>query len=142
MFSFDTILNLAWLLLAASSVAYCAALARQRQSKSRFWQRVRPGLALFIVAVSLFPCISATDDSLRFELISANLQDHGDSGSPKTSTNLVRLLETLESFQVSVFQAVYLVLFALSLVFLARLHSRDRFLPAWSSRGPPASLNP
>jgi hypothetical protein len=98
--------------------------------------------------VSLFPCVSASDDSVRLALLnaqaSANTSGHSAWSTRHASTEmlaiLVGLLEVLESAQVSAVLALAIALCVFSLALTIHPDSLDRFLPSCAGRAPPVSL--
>ena len=104
-------------------------------------------LALSVALVSLFPCVSASDDSVRLALLNAQaLADSPGHSSwstqhPSTETLaiLVGLLEVLESAQVTAVLAISVFLCLFTLALAIHPESLDRFLPSCAGRAPPPS---
>ena len=104
-------------------------------------------LALAIALVSLFPCVSASDDWVRLQFLGSASHNQG---NPKDSTGdqqdqkalgtLVRMLEALDSVQVGVALALAVVLCLFALAVVETYRSLDRFLPARAGRAPPLSI--
>jgi hypothetical protein len=98
-------LNLIWLLTVLS--AFGALIWTERRRRARFRDRMRRGFAVFLAAVALFPCISASDDLVRFGLMprgqgsQAILRSGTSDASEGGTVHLARLLQVLESFQLS-----------------------------------------
>jgi hypothetical protein len=142
----DALLNLAWAAVCLAAFAWFLAFERRRASGSRRALRYR-AIALSLALVSLFPCVSASDDSVRLQFFGsgATVPDtpgHRPApGSPppdkKTLGTLVRLLETLESVQIAVSLVLSVVLCAVALALIERHRSLERFLPARAGRAPP-----
>ena len=143
----NDLLNCAWAAVCLGAFGWLLRLERARVSGSRraLTHRV---LALSLALVSLFPCVSASDDSIRLQLFGYGAGAPGDQShrpSPvgqtpldkKTLATLVRLLEALESVQISVclVLSVTLCLFALALI--EKHTSLERFLPIRAGRAPP-----
>jgi hypothetical protein len=141
----SSVLNIAWLAVCLAAFTWFLGSSGRRLHCSR---RVLMGraLALALALVSLFPCVSASDDSARLTLL--NGQFSGDSpdqisrpdsppGSEMLAT-LVALLEVIESAQVTAVLALAVVLCLFSLGMMARPASSDRFLPACAGRAPPS----
>ena len=135
----DTILNLVWAAVCLAAFAWFFTSQRRRIAYR--------ALALAIALVSLFPCVSASDDWVRLQFLGAASHSEGtpkdssgDQPDQKALATLVRMLEALESVQVGVALAlaVVLCLFALEVVPIYR--SLDRFLPARAGRAPPLSI--
>jgi hypothetical protein len=140
----SSLLNLVWVAISLAAFTWFLASTGRRQRCSRRGLMIR-AIALALALVSLFPCISASDDSVRLELLNAQLaadstgQSHW--SAPHTSremlATLVSLLEVLESAQVAAILAfaISLCLFALALAI--HPESLDRFSPACPGRAPP-----
>jgi hypothetical protein len=135
----DTILNLVW--AAVCVAAFTCFFAYQRQ------RIVYRALALAIALVSLFPCVSASDDWVRLQFLGSashnqgNPKDStGDQPDQKSLATLVRMLEALDSVQVGVALALSVVLCLFALAVVRTYRSLDRFLPARAGRAPPLSI--
>lgn len=112
---------------------------------SRGWQRVCRTLAISLACISLFPCVSASDDSVRFRYFESTRSDprhpdgdHSKKPAEKSLATLVRLLEALESVQVS---ALWVLAVALGFYILATVQwnpGKEHFLPRRLGRAPPA----
>jgi hypothetical protein len=140
----SSLLNIAWLAVCVAAFTWFLVSTGRRHRCSPRVLMCR-ALALGLALVSLFPCVSASDDAIR--LTQLNAQFSGDSpdqlslpgshAGTELLATLVGLLEVLESAQVTAALAlsVSLCLFALALA----LHpaSSDRFLPACPGRAPP-----
>jgi len=134
-------LNLFWAfsVLVALGVLVCA----ERHRQARLLDRCRRGFAVFLAAVALFPCISASDDLVRFgampgtESARAAVSAVSSEGSQGRGVHLARLLQVLESFQLS--SAAWLALtFVVCFLFirLRQLSPECWAVPALI-RGPP-----
>ncbi len=140
--TFDAALNLVWALVGA--VALGALAVRDVRRRTPFWDRCRGALAVFIASVALFPCVSASDDLVRFERLQVSSQAASAVASPlpekrgeKPALYLARLLESLENFQISTACRFLVTLFFLALV-AAFSHQRvERPLPCPLGRSPP-----
>ena len=100
--------------------------------------------AVFLIALVIFPCISADDDVLRLQFLNINAtNDDGMHAQHRAATYAVdlqldRMLEEHNTFQVSTLYA-----FALSLFFCALAGSLivsvfRRELPSYGGRAPPS----
>lgn len=151
MYRADTLLNLVWALFCAAALVYFVLSEFRRKRISTSWGRTSRGVALFLTVVSLFPCVSASDDSVRFEYLgylqNSSAPDHNKSpdhsknpNSDKSLATLVRLLEALESVQVLTFWtlAVFLCFCALALFEDPTL--LERRTPRRCGRAPPSLL--
>jgi len=104
-------------------------------------------LAIGLACVSLFPCVSSSDDSIRFQYFESTHADpHQPSGDQTKQRHdaslatLIRLLEALESVQISAVYAlsVWLTFFGVAL-FLC-FSGRDQVVPLRCGRSPPVFL--
>ena len=146
MLLYDTALNGLWAGFCLLALVYF--FLRERGSRSTSaWQRSCRFLAVVLACVSLFPCVSSSDDSVRFQYLqSAHRQQHRPNGDQSNSPDrslatLVRLLEALESVQISIGWIIAVTLFSFALISARRQRSTDRVLPRQSGRAPPfASL--
>ncbi|HTM12482.1 MAG TPA: hypothetical protein VL127_06210 [Bryobacteraceae bacterium] len=143
----NSLLNLAWVALCVAAFTWFLVSNRRRAASSGRLVMGR-GLALALALVSLFPCVSASDDSVRLALLnaqaSADTSGHSSWSAQHSSTEmlaiLVGLLEVLESAQVSAILALAIALCLFSLALTLHPDSLDRFLPSCAGRAPPASL--
>lgn len=143
----NSFLNLAWLALCVAAFTWFLVSTRRRGVSSRRLVLGR-ALALGLALVSLFPCVSASDDSVRLALLnaqaSADTSGHSSWSARHASTEmlaiLVGLLEVLESAQVSAILAMAIALCLFSLALALHPNSLDRFLPSCAGRAPPRSL--
>jgi len=98
-------LNLVWLLSAL--VALGVFVYWERGRRSRFRERCHRVFAVFLAAVALFPCISASDDLVRFGAMTRGenapiaVSAASDDSSQSRAIRLARVLQVLESFQLS-----------------------------------------
>lgn len=142
--SVDSALNLVWALAAVVALGVFAVSERRRRRGATFTARCRRGLAVFVAAVALFPCISASDDLVRFEAMQAGLGTRtaiqnqvAANSSDKPALYLARLLEALENFQISTAVSLLAALCFFAVVRIRFSRGRDRFLPSRASRAPP-----
>ena len=143
----NSLLNFAWVALCVAAFTWFLVSTSRRGVCSRRLVMGR-ALALSLALVSLFPCVSASDDSVRLALM--NAQASADSpghtswsaqhSSTETLAILVGLLEVLESAQVTAVLtfSIFLCLFTLALAI--HPESLDRFLPSCAGRAPPSCL--
>jgi hypothetical protein len=136
---FDTTLNLVWVLLGLLGLgsAIRSEFRGRMRTHGRRWLHVI-GVALIIVA--LFPYISATDDILRIEHISSELE-HGHRNSntsgQKQNDDLLRLYETMDSPLVAEFQRLLLTFCFFAFVVTFHLSTLSRVAPHRAGRSPP-----
>jgi hypothetical protein len=143
----NSLLNLAWLALCVAAFTWFLVSIRRRGVSGRRLVMGR-ALALALALVSLFPCVSASDDSVRLALLnaqaSADTSGHSSWSAPRSSNEmlaiLVSLLEVLESAQVSAVLALAVALCVFSFALAIHPDSLDRFLPSCAGRAPPLSL--
>lgn len=137
--SIDAILNFAWALLCIGALGWH--FWRDRQAGARK-QAIcsRRTLSVILAAVSLFPCISATDDRVRLADIDGNApQQAAFDQSPAHSLPMSLQLEDPEHGQTA---APFLLAFIVCFFLLALLEARS--LARWFSysslgRAPPTA---
>jgi hypothetical protein len=140
----NSLLNLVWLALFVAAFTWFLVSTSRRGVSSRRLVMGR-ALALGLALVSLFPCVSASDDSVRIELLNAQAMadspGHSSWSAQHPSTEmlaiLVGLLEVLESAQVTAVLALTVALCLFTLALAIHPESLDRFLPACAGRAPP-----
>ena len=146
MFQIDTALNVLWALVCVGALVYHIRAERRRSGVGSCRARVFRAVAVFLAVVSLFPCVSASDDSVRFEYLDAthgspaNHSDPSKQNPAKSFATLVRLLESLESVQIPLIWALSVSLCFFSLVLVEWRKSQDRLAPKRSGRAPPLPL--
>lgn len=133
---FEAALNLAWLLLGVIALASTIRAATRRTAKEKSapaWLHI-VGVALIVAA--LFPYISATDDILRIEHLSA--QENSHHPARKSSTDdLIRLYETMDTPLVVRVPVLIFTLFFLAFVVAPTIRLVGHFTPAEGGRSPP-----
>jgi hypothetical protein len=142
--TFETALNVLW--CAIGVVALLGLYFSERRKESRDTTgRLRRTVAVLLTTVSLFPCVSATDDEFCFSLLQSRTGKHGGVGAPlpedaRDKANLGRILETLDHYQICspysfavIFWFIGLVLLATNLITVrARLQRAGRSPPVFS----------
>jgi hypothetical protein len=134
----DSVLNLAWALLCVTVLA--THWIRERRSASLRTQRVRVQrlLSVILAVISLFPCISASDDGIRLrDLINGPPSQQAFTASTNGNLPLTAQLEDLEHAQIAVPFRLVLVLCFLLLVTSERSESLLNFHVDSLTRGPP-----
>ncbi|MBZ5605429.1 MAG: hypothetical protein LAO79_24290 [Acidobacteriia bacterium] len=135
----DAILNLAWAAVCLAAFGWFIAAEKQRVSRRAIVSRA---VALSLALVSLFPCVSASDDAVRIQFLSASTSEHQHSQTPqpdkKNLGTLVRLLETLDSVQISVSLVLCFCLYLFAFALIETHKSLERFEPIRAGRAPPA----
>jgi len=137
----DSILNLAWAAVCLTAFIWFIRVEHRRASRRQIISRA---VALGLALVSLFPCVSATDDAVRLQFFSSNsANQHHTPTAPqpdkKNLATLVRLLEALDSVQVSVSLVLCFCLYLFALALIETHKSVDRFLSIRAGRAPPAA---
>lgn len=135
-----TVLNLIWLLTAVGSVT--AVIASERGRRGTAGTGSQRLLSVLLVMVSLFPCVSASDDVINFAYVSAGFETRsgfGHSGpeSSDSDTVIYLVLQNLEHLQVTAFYTLFVAFLFFGLVSISTPRSVLRQLPSFVSRGPP-----
>jgi hypothetical protein len=136
-----TALNLIWLLVALAAVG--AVLFREPRRASSRAARGQRLVSVLLVTVSLFPCVSASDDLINFAYVSAGLETRSGFGhsvpeDSDTSTIIYLVLQSLEHLQITAFYTLLVALCFFGFVFCSAPKSISRQLPSFASRGPPS----
>jgi hypothetical protein len=142
-FQADAILNALWVLVCAAALLYHLR-QEARRARSTSWTRICRTLAILLAAVSLFPCVSASDDEARNRYFESTQADplHPQNGHSKKSpeqslATLVRLLEALESVQVALIWVLTVALCFFVLVAVQWRAGIESFLVRRPGRSPP-----
>ena len=135
----DAILNLAWAAVCLAAFGWFIAVEKRRVSRRAVVSRA---VALSLALVSLFPCVSASDDAVRIQFLTAAAGDHAPAKAPlsdkKNLGTLVRLLETLDSVQIGVTLVLCFCLYLFAIALTETHRSLERFVPIRAGRAPPA----
>ena len=100
-------------------------------------------MAVLLVTVSLFPCVSASDDVISFAYVSAGLETRSGFGHSVPNENsdnasvIYLALQNLEHLQISAFYTLLVAICFFGFVFSADQRSVLRQSPSFSSRAPP-----
>lgn len=147
----DAMLNLAWAGVCLATFGWFIGFERGRTSGTRRARTYR-AVALSLALVSLFPCVSASDDSARLQFFGSGAAPSGPHNPHPTPASqrpdkqtlgtLVRLLEALDSVQIAVSVILRLILCLFALAIIATYKSVERFLPIRAGRAPPAVVLP
>ena len=137
-----TALNLIWLALAL--VALGAVLFSERRRISNRAARCQRLVSVLLVTVSLFPCVSASDDVINFAYVSAGLETRSGFGhsvpeNSNTNTEIYLALQNLEHLQVTAFYTLFVAFCFFGFVSYSTPKSVLRQLPSFVSRAPPRS---
>jgi hypothetical protein len=140
-----TVLNLLWSAVCVSAFTwFLASINWQAKSGP---MAPRRALALGLALVSLFPCVSASDDSVQITLLdtqaAADSTDQSRwSVQHKTGDEILAilagLLEVLESAQVAAILSLVISLCMFVLALFQVQMGTDRFLPSCAGRAPPS----
>jgi hypothetical protein len=135
---FDTVLNVAWLLMGtlafASTLLASRRVAPERKRLAGWFQIV--GVASIFVA--LFPYVSATDDVLCLEQWTQSEHQQQDNG--KHGNNFQRLFETSNQSTVSRASSFAVTLTFVELVVVLTYRIISRSTPQSSGRSPPSAF--
>jgi hypothetical protein len=136
-----TFLNLIWLFVALSVLG--AVLFSERRRISTRNGRYQRLVSVLLVTVSLFPCVSASDDVVNFAYVSAGLESRSgfghsvpDDGSNNNSV-IYLVLQSLEHLQITTIYALLVAFCFFGFVFYSSPSGTLRRSPAFVSRGPP-----
>ena len=135
-----TVLNLIWLFLALGAVG--AVLLTEHRRASTPGARSQRIVSILLVTVSLFPCVSASDDLINFAYVSAGFETRSGFGQSipedsNTSTVIYLALQNLEHLQITAFYTWFVTLCFFGFVFCLAPQSVFRQIPSFVSRGPP-----
>ena len=118
--------------------------AERRKGPGNQTGRARRIVAVLLTTVSLFPCVSATDDEFCFSLLQTSQGRHGGVGAPvsedakdKESQCLARMLQGLDHSQVSSTYSFAIIFSFISLVGLFTKLTSARDLLCRAGRSPP-----
>lgn len=143
--SLDAGLNLLWLAISLSALAWFARMEWFRSCRGLSYGRLQRLFAVCMMAVALFPSVSDSDDLFSFSLLRIPTNHHGGVGtvpSPedsreKDSVHLARVLETLQHYQVTGIYTFALALFCVAALVSIRPVCATRPLYCNSGRAPP-----
>lgn len=136
----DTVLNLLWLAIGLACLGVFVCFEFRRRSTLR--GRLLRTLALLVVTVSLFPCVSLSDDEVSFSFLLSHFGQRGsttplEESKEKTMLHLARLLDMIDNCQISGFWSLVVTLFFLTFVYAVRQTRGERHLICASGRAPP-----
>ncbi len=138
--AFESILNAAWLWMGIIAlIVLCA-----RSFKARNTVSCCIGVAL--IAATLFPIISASDDVIRIQHLERahqagqNTGQNGNSGHKRTTENLIRLYEAMESPLVPAAVGISFVLFFIFLIRPLCVANVQQRTMASGGRSPPVAF--
>ena len=98
------------------------------------------------MTVTLFPCVSASDDVISFAYVGAGLETrsgfrHSVPNNSDGNSVIYLALQNLEHLQVSAFYALFVTFFFFAFVFYSDRKSIHRRLSSLVSRAPPYALS-
>jgi hypothetical protein len=142
--TFDTALNVLW--CAIGVVALLALFfSERRNGPGTETGRLRRVVAVLLTTVSLFPCVSATDDEFCFSRLQTSSGKYGGVGAPlpedakdQVGQCLSRVLESLDHYQVSTTYSFAVIFWFIGLVLLTTKPVSVRDLLYRAGRSPPA----
>lgn len=122
--------------------AITSVLVSERRRRSTSSARAQRLASVVLVTVSLFPCVSASDDLISFAYVSAGMATRSGFGHTVPDNSgadpvIYLVLQSLEHLQISVFYTLFVVFSFFGLVCLSTPRSVLRQLPSSLSRGPP-----
>ncbi len=100
-------------------------------------------MAVLLVTVSLFPCVSASDDVINLAYVSAGLETrsrfgHSVPDENSNSNSIIYLaLQNLEHLQITAFYTLFVAFCFFGFVFHSSPRSVLRQSPSFVSRAPP-----
>lgn len=140
----DTALNILWLAISVFGLA-ALCFGETRHALGSRLGRLRRFVAVLIVAVALFPCVSFSDDLFSFSFLESHLGKHGGAGTPlpedsreKSTSHLMRVLQSLEHYQACTPYVFDVTLCFFSIIALALVTATACHLLCRTGRAPPA----
>ena len=139
--AFETALNVLWCAIGVVALLGLY-LSERRKGPRDTTGRLRRTIAVLLITVSLFPCVSATDDEFCFSLLQSGSGKHGGVGAPlpegaRDKANLGRILETLDHYQLSSAYSFAVIFWFIGLVLLATKLVTVRSRLQRAGRSPP-----
>ena len=136
----DAALNLVWAAIGLSSLSTLGIFDIRRRFTAS--ARVRRIAAVLLVSVSLFPCVSASDDLLSASFFRRFSHQGGFGNIPteeekSNQSYLIQVLQALENFQVQRGYGFNIHLVFISLVFVQGLFTSVVERPRPAGRSPP-----
>jgi hypothetical protein len=135
--TFDSVLNVIWLVLGFIAVASTIRIAfgmRGKRKQPVPWLHV---IVVGLIVIALFPYVSATDDVVQLEHAGGKT-GHGHTNSQtRTNESLIRLYETMDTPLVSHVCRLTLTLVFAWIVLVSAPNSIERIAPFRAGRSPP-----
>jgi hypothetical protein len=141
----DAALNLIWLGICVSALGLLARSEFRHRYAGR--ARLRHLASVVLVALALFPCVSASDDFFCLSLLETHPAQQGGTGSPlpedshdKTAANvyLARVLSALDHVRPAAFFSLALALSFIAVVFIRPRIAASHTLLSRTGRAPPS----
>jgi hypothetical protein len=134
------VLNFVWLFAAIAGVATLLLSDRSRRSPDR--AKAQRLIAVLLVMVSLFPCVSASDDLVNFAYVSAGFETRSGFGhsvpeQSNSNTVIYLALQNLEHLQITASFTLFVTLCFFGLASYFDSRSVARQLPSFVGRAPP-----
>ena len=139
----DTVLNLLWVGIGVSALAWAWRRERRRFHGSTLRARLTRVAAVALVSLALFPSVSDSDDLFNFSLFEAPLGHGGVGKAPpedsreNTTPHLERLLGAFEHYPIARTYTFALALFSISILIVFRPEYLTRTIRCLSGRAPP-----
>jgi hypothetical protein len=139
--TFETALNVLWCAIGVVALLGLY-LSERRKGPRDTTGRMRRILAVVLTTVSLFPCVSATDDEFCFSLLQSTSGKHDGMGAPlpedaREKASLGRILETIDHYQLSSAYSFAVIFWFIGLVLLATKPVTMRARLQRAGRSPP-----
>ena len=138
----DISLNLVWLAICVSAIAWSFWSERRGPAGGAVWTRVRRLACVFLIVLALFPSVSVSDDEVSFWFLFTAVNHRGgavpiEETKERSAQHLARVLNSLEHFQVNGIWTFTLVLYFLALVLVTAPVANERFRVCRPGRAPP-----
>lgn len=135
-----TVLNLLWLAIGVACLSVFLSFEFRRRSTLR--GRLLRTLALLVVTVALFPCVSLSDDEVSFSFLLSHFGQRGsttplEESKEKTTQHLARLLDMIDNYQIAGVWSLVVTLCFLTFVYAVRQTRGERPLVCADGRAPP-----
>ncbi len=140
----DTALNLVWLTLGALALAGTLRGRRRASAEHKLRAPVRLHICgVALIAATLFPYISATDDVLRIQHmeLQQNPSGHHDQSKKGTTDALIRLFEAMDTPVIGTVPQISLILFFISFVVVPAVLLASYVAPFHCGRSPPFAFS-
>jgi hypothetical protein len=137
----DSALNLLWLAIGIGCLCLLAWFERKHHRHAAWRPRLMRTIAMLAITVSLFPCVSGSDDEVSlFTLFHSGQRGANtplEDSKEKTMQHLARLLDVIESYQIAGVWSFVITLCFLMFVVVVRPIRIDCHLIFATGRAPP-----